>query len=168
MSTGVNCGQVRGPIQLTFARSVEPVVASEHSITRMAVTTDKEAENQGGDNRTMGRKYVVPYALYRAEGFVSACFAKKTGFTEEDLALFFEALLNMFEHDHSAARGKMTARKLIIFKHDSPLGNAPSHELFGRVTAKRNDVSTVARAYTDYNIAVDEKTLPTGVNIEIR
>jgi len=118
MMTEVNCGQVRGPVQLNFARSVDPIVPMEISITRMAVTTDREAEQQSGDNRTMGRKHIVPYALYRAEGYVSAHLAAQTGFSEEDLKLLWDSLINAFEHDHSAARGKMNARKLIVFKHD--------------------------------------------------
>ena len=132
MSTGVNCGQVRGPVQLTFGRSVEPVVASEHSITRMAVTTEKESENQSGDNRTMGRKFTVAYGLYMAHGFVSAHLAEQTGFGEKDLALLWESLTNMFEHDRSAARGEMSTRGLFVFKHDSKLGNAPAHSQIGR------------------------------------
>lgn len=130
MSTGENAGQVRGPIQLTFARSVEPIIALEHSITRMAVATEAEAEKQSGDNRTMGRKYTVPYGLYRCHGFVSANLASQTGFSSEDLKLFWEALQNMFEHDRSAARGLMSTRALIVFEHSSPLGNKPAHELF--------------------------------------
>jgi CRISPR-associated protein Csd2 len=133
MSTGINCGQVRGPVQLTFARSIDPIIASEHSITRMAVATEAEAEKQEGDNRTMGRKHTVPYGLYRAHGFVSAFLAKQTGFSEDDLTLFWQALCQMFEHDRSAARGEMTTRGLHVFKHDSELGNAPAHALFERV-----------------------------------
>ena len=130
MSTGKNAGQVRGPIQLTFARSIDPVMTSEHSITRMAVATDKEAEKQSGDNRTMGRKSTIPYGLYVCHGFISANLAKQTGFSEEDLNLFWEALKNMFDVDRSAARGLMSAQKLIVFKHDSVLGNAPANKLF--------------------------------------
>ena len=125
MSTGKNAGQVRGPVQLTFSRSIEPIVPLEHSITRMAVATEAEAEKQQGDNRTMGRKFTVPYALYRCHGFISAPLAEQTGFSEEDLKLFWEALLNMFEHDRSAARGQMATRRLIVFKHDSKMGKAP-------------------------------------------
>ncbi|WP_083821510.1 type I-C CRISPR-associated protein Cas7/Csd2, partial [Legionella drancourtii] len=137
MSTGVNCGQVRGPVQMTFARSVEPIIVSEHSITRMAVTTEKEAENQGGDNRTMGHKFTVPYGLYVAHGFVSASLSEQTGFNEEDIQLFWEALQNMFEHDRSAARGDMATRGLYVFKHESKLGNAQAHTLFDRIKIAR-------------------------------
>ena len=133
MSTGVNCGQVRGPVQLTFGRSLDPIVTLEHSITRMAVATEAEAEKQSGDNRTMGRKFTVPYGLYVTHGFVSAHLAAQTGFSEEDLQLFWEALVNMFEHDRSAARGEMNTRGLFIFKHTSELGNAPAHSLFKRI-----------------------------------
>jgi len=169
MSTGVNCGQVRGPVQLNFARSIDPIVPLEISITRMAVATEKEAEQQRGDNRTMGRKHVVPYALYRAEGYVSANLAAQTGFTEEDLKLLWSALNNMFDHDHSAARGKMNARKLIVFKHESILGNAPAHKLFDLVTVKRaTDLSKPPRAFSDYEVSVAPTGLPTGITIEER
>jgi CRISPR-associated protein Csd2 len=160
MSTGKNAGQVRGPIQLTFARSVEPIVALEHSITRMAVATEAEAEKQSGDNRTMGRKYTVPYGLYRGQGFVSAHLAAQTGFSEEDLNLFWEALENMFEHDHSAARGLMSARRLVIFEHATALGNKPAHELFERVTCERITEGP-ARNFTDYRILLDGAPLET-------
>jgi CRISPR-associated protein Csd2 len=160
MSTGKNAGQVRGPIQLTFARSVEPIVALEHSITRMAVATEAEAEKQSGDNRTMGRKYTVPYGLYRGQGFVSAHLAAQTGFSEEDLNLFWEALENMFEHDHSAARGLMSARRLVIFEHATALGNRPAHELFERVTCERITEGP-ARNFTDYRILLDGNPLET-------
>jgi len=167
MMTEVNCGQVRGPVQLNFARSVDPIVPMEISITRMAVTTDREAEQQSGDNRTMGRKHIVPYALYRAEGYVSAHLAAQTGFSEEDLKLLWDSLINAFEHDHSAARGKMNARKLIVFKHDSMLGNAPAHKLFDLVTIKRTtDGSSPARAFSDYNVIVDRNNVPQGVTLE--
>jgi CRISPR-associated protein Csd2 len=160
MATKVNCGQVRGPIQLTFARSIEPVVASEHSITRMAVTTEKEAENQGGDNRTMGRKFTIPYGLYRAYGFISAPLAKQTGFSAEDLELFWESLQNMFEHDRSAARGLMSARRLIIFKHASIMGDCPVQDLFDRVTVERKDnASIAARDFSQYAVKLDGKEL---------
>ena len=165
MSTGINCGQVRGPIQLTFARSVDPIVASEHSITRMAVATEAEAEKQDGDNRTMGRKHTVPYGLYRAHGFVSAFLAKQTGFSEDDLALFWQALSQMFEHDRSAARGEMTTRGLYVFKHDSELGNAPAHALFERVQVKRKDGVDVPRAFGDYAVNVAADDLPSGVTL---
>jgi CRISPR-associated protein Csd2 len=160
MSTGANAGQVRGPIQITFARSVEPVVALEHSITRMAVATEAEAEKQSGDNRTMGRKYTVPYGLYRAHGFVSANLASQTGFSEEDLELFWNALLNLFEHDRSAARGLMSTRGLYVFEHSSALGNAPASQLFERVTVKRKEDSEgPARSFKDYEVLVDESNL---------
>ncbi len=167
MSTGVNCGQVRGPIQITFARSVEPVVSLEHCITRMAVTTPEEAEKQGGDNRTMGRKFSVPYGLYRAHGFVSAPLAEQTGFSEDDLSLFWESLKNMFEHDRSAARGMMATRALIAFEHTSKMGNASAHELFDRVTVTRSNVENgAARKFGDYVINVKTDNLPTGVSIK--
>lgn len=158
MSTGVNCGQVRGPIQFTFARSVEPTVSLEHSITRMAVTTPAEAEKQSGDNRTMGRKFTIPYGLYRVHGFVSAPLANQTGFSQEDLALFWEALENMFEHDRSAARGLMGSRRLIIFEHSSVMGNKPAQELFDRVTFSRKTEGP-ARDFSDYAVELDEKEL---------
>ena len=169
MSTGINCGQVRGPVQLNFARSIEPIVPTEISITRMAVTTEKEAEQQSGDNRTMGRKHIVPYALYRAEGYISGHLAAQTGFSEEDLNLLWDSLINAFEHDHSAARGKMNARKLIVFKHDSMLGNAPAHKLFDLVTVKRaTDVATPipARAFSDYDVEIDRDNVPQSVTLE--
>ncbi len=166
MSTGINCGQVRGPIQLTFARSIDPIVALEHSITRMAVATEAEAEKQEGDNRTMGRKHTVPYGLYRAHGFVSAFLAKQTGFSEDDLALFWQALCQMFEHDRSAARGEMTTRGLYVFKHDSELGNAPAHALFDRVQVKRKEGVEVPRAFADYEVRVAADDLPNGVSLE--
>jgi CRISPR-associated protein Csd2 len=154
MSTGENAGQVRGPVQLTFARSVDPIIALEHSITRMAVATEAEAEKQSGDNRTMGRKFTVPYGLYRCHGFISANLAAQTGFSAEDLDLFWEAVQNMFEHDRSAARGLMSTRALIVFKHASALGNRPAHELFARVTAEKK-TSTPARFFDDYSILLD-------------
>lgn len=186
MSTGINCGQVRGPIQMTFAQSAEPLVPQEISITRMAATTPAEkkqredGETDGearSDNRTMGRKHIVPYALYRAHGFVSAKFAERTGFSQEDLDLFFEAVGSMFEHDRSAARGEMAVRKLIVFRHQSALGNAPAHQLFDRVTVSRRiegeprpidqrlDNYPPARAFVDYDIAIDRDGLPEGVEI---
>ena len=164
MSTGVNCGQVRGPVQLTFARSVDPIVSSEHSITRMAVTTEKEAENQGGDNRTMGRKFTVPYGLYMAHGFVSAHLAEQTGFSEDDLALLWQALASMFEHDRSAARGLMATRGLYVFKHDSKLGNAPAHDLFDRIEVKKI-VQGPARQFSDYQVCVNDHQWPEGVTL---
>ena len=175
MSTGTNCGQVRGPVQITFGRSIDPVVSSEHAITRMAVTTDAEAEKQQGDNRTMGRKFTVPYGLYRAHGFVSAPLAEQTGFSDDDLELLWKSLEQMFEHDHSAARGQMSARGLLLFKHDDRLGNAPAHTLFDRVAIERTDTSTPARDFSDYRVLFDgspiddvvapgaDKTLGNGV-----
>ena len=165
MSTGINCGQVRGPVQLTFARSIDPVIAQEHSITRMAVATEAEAEKQGGDNRTMGRKHTVPYGLYMAHGFVSSFLAKQTGFGEDDLALLWQALGQMFEHDRSAARGEMATRGLYVFKHDSELGNAPAHALFERVQPKLKEGVAVARSFADYDVAVNENGLPAGVTL---
>lgn len=157
LSTGANAGQVRGPVQLTFARSVEPVVAFEHSITRMAVTSEEEAEKQGGDNRTMGRKYTVPYGLYKACGFVSPHFAASTGFSAEDLDLLWEALVQMFEYDRSAARGLMTTRRLVIFEHNSALGSKPADELFSRVKCERSgaEKDKPAREFSDYVITLD-------------
>ncbi len=166
MSTGVNCGQVRGPVQLTFARSIEPIVASEHSITRMAVATEKEAEAQDGDNRTMGRKHTVPYGLYRAHGFVSAFLAKQTGFGADDLELFFKALEDMFEHDRSAARGQMATRGLYVFKHDSELGNAHAHSLFDRLTVVPGNPAIPARDFSAYGVAFDGAPVNVGQGIQ--
>lgn len=163
MSTGVNCGQVRGPVQLTFARSIDPIVTLEHSITRMAVATEAEAEKQQGDNRTMGRKHTVPYGLYAAHGFVSAFLGKQTGFGEDDLDLLWQALEHMFEHDRSAARGEMSTRGLYVFKHDSELGNAHAHELFKRIAAKKR--VDVPRSFEDYQVAVNEEGMPAGVTL---
>ncbi len=165
MSTGANAGQVRGPVQLTFGRSVDPIVTLEHSITRMAVATQAEAEKQGGDNRTMGRKNTVPYGLYVAHGFISAHLANQTGFSEEDLKLFWDALVNMFEHDRSAARGMMSTQKLVVFKHDSALGNASAHKLFERVVLKRKDENKPARSFSDYVLTIDRASLPSGISI---
>lgn len=163
MNTGVNCGQVRGPVQLTFARSVEPIVSLEYSITRMAVTTEAEAEKQGGDNRTMGRKATVPYGLYRAHGFVSAFLARQTGFSTEDLALFWESLAALFEHDRSAARGEMATRGLYVFEHANELGNAPAHDLFDRLTVVRaNGNGEAARAFAEYAVSFDGAALAIG------
>jgi CRISPR-associated protein Csd2 len=165
LSTGPNCGQVRGPVQLTFGRSVDPVVALEHSITRMAVATEAEAEKQGGDNRTMGRKFTVPYGLYRAHGFVSAHLANQTGFSTDDLELLWEALTNMFEHDRSAARGLMSTRKLFIFEHSSKMGNAPVQTLFDAIKVERLDSSKPARDFSDYEISVEYEQIPQGVTL---
>ncbi|NLH15116.1 MAG: type I-C CRISPR-associated protein Cas7/Csd2 [Phycisphaerae bacterium] len=162
-----NCGQVRGPVQMNFARSIEPVVPLEVTITRMAVATEKEAKSQEGDNRTMGKKNILPYGLYRAEGYISAHLAKQTGFSEEDLELLWQALINMFDHDRSAARGKMAARALVAFKHDSILGNAPAHTLLGRLKVVRVDAGDKpARAFSDYKVSLDETNLPKGITIE--
>ncbi len=166
MSTGVNAGQVRGPVQITFARSVEPVVSLEHSITRMAVATEAEAEKQQGDNRTMGRKHTIPYGLYRAHGFVSAPLAKQTGFSEDDLQLLWESLVNMFEHDRSAARGQMATRGLYVFRHDNELGRAPAHTLFDRVRVRSSGNGTPARRFSDFQVEVDDAGLPEGVTLQ--
>ncbi len=166
MSTGKNCGQVRGPVQLTFARSIEPIVPLEHSITRMAVATEAEAEKQQGDNRTMGRKFTVPYALYVAMASSPHRLRNRPGFAEEDLSLLWEALGCMFEHDRSAARGEMTTRKLIVFKHDSKMGKAPAHKLFDLVKVERADgAEGPARSFEDYVVELDEGKIPGGVNI---
>ncbi len=167
LMTDKNCGQVRGPVQFNFARSIDPIVPIDISITRVAVTTEREAERQEGGNRTMGRKHIVPYALYRTEGYISANLAEKTGFSDSDLHLFWDALSNMFEHDHSAARGKMIARKLIVFKHATPLGNAPSQKLFDRVKVERvRNEGKQPRAFSDYRVSLDQEGLPPNVQIE--
>lgn len=161
VKAALNCGQVRGPVQLGFAQSVDPIIPQEVTITRVAITTEADAENKDTE---MGRKHIVPYGLYRAEGFVSANLARKvTGFSEEDLALLWEAILNMFEHDHSAARGKMAVRELIVFKHDSEFGNAPAHKLFEAVQVKRVNPDVPPRKYADYSVEVDETKIPEGV-----
>ena len=162
MSTGVNCGQVRGPVQMTFARSLDPIVASEHTITRMAVATEKEAESQDGDNRTMGRKHTVPYGLYRSHGFVSAFLARQTGFSADDLALFYKALEDMFEHDRSAARGEMATRGLYVFKHTSDLGDAHAHGLFDKLTVRNTDPGAPARSFGAYEVLFDGQPLAIG------
>jgi len=181
MTTGVNCGQVRGPVQFAFARSVEPILPLEIAITRMAATTEKDAESKG-DIRTMGRKHIVPYGLYRTHGYVSAKLAddsrKGTGFSEDDLDLLWPALIQMFEHDRSAARGEMAARRLIVFKHESALGNAPAHKLFDLVTVtrvfegeeydpgeRRSHNLPPARSYGDYVVRVNRSNLPGGVEL---
>jgi len=164
LKSAPNCGQVRGPVQMTFGRSVDPIVSLEHSITRMAVATEAEAEKQGGDNRTMGRKNTVPYGLYVAHGFFSPHLAGQTGFSADDLDLLWESLMQMFEHDRSAARGLMGTQKLIIFKHESALGNAPAHKLFDLIDIKRNDhTEGPARSFKDYEVTVG--AAPTGVEI---
>ena len=164
MSTGKNAGQVRGPVQMTFGRSIDPIVSSEHSITRMAVATEAEAEKQKGDNRTMGRKFTVPYGLYVSHGFISAHLAAQTGFTTDDLDVFWEALKKMFWEDHSAARGEMNVRGLYVFEHDSALGRAPAHELFEKIKVERRDSSIPARSFDDYKVSIDE-TMPEGVTL---
>ena len=161
VKASLNCGQVRGPVQLGFAHSIDPILPQEVTITRVSITTEADAEKKGTE---MGRKYIVPYGLYRAEGYISANLAKKTtGFSEADLELLWQAILNMFELDHSAARGKMSVRELIVFRHDSELGNAPAYKLFDLVKAQRNPNVVSPRAYSDYQISVDEEKLPTGV-----
>lgn len=165
LSTGANAGQVRGPVQLTFARSVDPIVSTEHSITRMAVATEKEAEKQGGDNRTMGRKFTVPYGLYRAHGFVSAPLANQTGFSTGDLDLLWEALEKMFEHDRSAARGLMGARKVYVFEHASRMGDARAQDLFDAVAVRRVNTGTPPRDFSDYSIDISRDKLPKGVSL---
>ncbi|MGE5553384.1 MAG: type I-C CRISPR-associated protein Cas7/Csd2 [Betaproteobacteria bacterium] len=165
MTTEVNCGQVRGPVQLNFARSIDPIVQQEVTITRVAVTNEKDAKEK---DREMGRKHIVPYALYRAEGYVSAPLAERTGFSEEDLELFWEALLNMFDHDRSAARGKMAARRLFIFEHESRLGNAPAHRLFDCIKVTRKNPSSPARSFNDYDVTVDRASIPAGVQLVVR
>ncbi|MDF1573424.1 MAG: type I-C CRISPR-associated protein Cas7/Csd2 [Bacteroidales bacterium] len=165
LKSAPNCGQVRGPIQFTFGRSIDPIVALEHSITRMAVATEAEAEKQGGDNRTMGRKFTVPYGLYFSKGFISAHLAAQTGFNEDDLILFWEALKNMFDHDHSAARGMMSTRKLIVFKHSTALGNAPSYLLFDAIKVAKKDPLFPARRFSDYNVLIDKTSIPQDVEV---
>jgi len=164
MSTGDNCGQVRGPVQINFSRSIDPIVQQEVTITRQTVTKIDEAEKE----RTMGRKHIIPYALYRAEGYVSAKLAsdegKGTGFSEDDLKLLWDALVNMFEHDHSAARGKMAARRLFVFKHQDELGNAPSHQLFEMVRVEKKEGTLIPRKFDDYSVSV-EGAVPAGVEM---
>jgi len=161
VKAALNCGQVRGPVQIGFGRSVDPIVPQEVTITRVAITTDADAEKKGTE---MGRKHVIPYALYRAEGFVSANLAQKsTGFSEEDLDFLWEAIINMFEHDHSAARGKMAVRELIVFKHDCIFGNAASYKLFDKVTVKKTN-ELPPRKYSDYEVIVAESAVPSGVS----
>lgn len=165
MSMGKNAGQVRGPIQFTFARSVDPIVPAEHSITRMAVATESDAKKQNGENHTMGRKATIPYGLYVCHGFVSASLAKQTGFSEEDFTLFIDALKGMFDCDRSAARGLMSAQKLILFRHDSVLGNAPANKLFDLVKVERT-TDNVPRSFSDYQVTIDKTQLPAGVSVE--
>lgn len=162
VKAALNCGQVRGPVQLGFARSIDPIVQQEVTITRVAITTEADAQKKGTE---MGRKHIVPYGLYRVEGYVSANLARKTtGFSQDDLALLWEAIINMFEHDHSPARGKMAVRELIVFKHDSELGNAPAHKLFDRVTVAKKPGVIAPRKYADYDVAIDDSNIA-GVTI---
>ncbi|MDA3960902.1 MAG: type I-C CRISPR-associated protein Cas7/Csd2 [Planctomycetota bacterium] len=168
MSTEVNCGQVRGPVQIAFARSVDPIVSLEHAITRCAVTTEKEAQDQGGDNRTMGRKFTVPYGLYRCHGFINPFFAEKTGFDEGDLELFWTALAQMFDLDRSAARGQMSPQALIVFEHASALGNAPAHQLFERISFARKAEDVPPRSFNDYALSVNDTDLPEGITVTRR
>jgi len=165
MTTRINCGQVRGPVQFAFSRSVDPIVSLEQSITRMAVSTREEAKKQEGGNRTMGRKEIVPYGLYVAHGFYSPQLASQTGFSEEDLELLWQSLKMMFEHDRSSARGEMSSRKLYVFEHESPLGNAPAHTLFDRIHIKNRDASKPPRAFTDYEVTLSKDDLPGGVSV---
>ena len=162
VKAALNCGQVRGPVQLGFARSIDPIVTQEVTITRVAITTKKDAENKSTE---MGRKYIVPYALYRVDGYISANLARKvTGFSEDDLTLLWQAIINMFEYDHSAARGNMAVRELIVFKHATELGNAPAYKLFDTVSVKRKEGVIAARSYSDYEVEVAENKLPEGVS----
>ncbi len=164
MTTDVNTGQVRGPIQINFSRSIDAIVSAEHSITRMAVTTEAEAEKQSGDNRTMGRKFTVPYGLYRCHGYVSANLAQQTGFNEDDLQLFWQALMNMFDHDRSASRGEMSACGLYVFKHESALGNAPAKKLFDLITVKKK-TEEPARKFSDYQVTINTSDIPQNVEL---
>lgn len=158
-----NCGQVRGPVQLGFARSIDPIISQEIAITRVAITTEKDAENK---NTEMGRKNIVPYALYRAEGYISANLARKvTGFSEDDLELLWEAIINMFEHDRSAARGKMSVRELIVFKHSSELGNYPAYKLFDSVKVSKKETIVYPRGYQDYVVNICEELIPDSVKM---
>lgn len=163
MSTEINCGQVRGPVQLSFARSIDPIVSSEHAITRSSVTNKKDAEKE----RTMGRKFTIPYGLYKAQGFVNPFLAAQTGFSDDDLELLFTSVENAFQFDQSAARpaGSMNPRALIVFKHESKLGNAPSHSLFEAVSVKKKGDVEVARAFSDYEVKIDESAIPDGVTL---
>lgn len=161
VKAALNCGQVRGPVQIGFARSVDPVIPQEITITRVAITTEKDAESKKTE---MGRKHIVPYALYRAEGYVSANLARRvTGFSESDLGLLWEAILNMFEFDRSAARGSMATRELIVFKHETELGNAPAYKLFDALKIRRKDEKSAARCFADYEVTLDEAAIPAGV-----
>jgi CRISPR-associated protein Csd2 len=164
MTTGVDAGQVRGPVQLTFSRSIDPIMSLEQSITRMAVTTEKESEKQEGGNRTMGRKEIIPYALYQCHGFINPFLAAQTGFSQADLELLWTSLSQMFEYDRSAARGEMSTCKLFVFEHENALGNAPAHRLFERITVKRKDESKPSRAFADYDVKV-VRDFPAGITL---
>ena len=163
MSPEVNCGQVRGPVQMSFARSVDPIVTSEHSITRSSVTNEKDLEKE----RTMGRKFTVPYGVYVAHGFVNPFLAEQTGFSEEDLGLLWQALLNAFQFDQSAARppGSMATRRLTVFEHQNQLGNAPSHQLFEAMSVRKREGVDVARSFSDYEVVLDHEAVPDGVTV---
>ena len=163
VKAALNCGQVRGPVQMGFARSIDPIVSQEITITRIAITTEKDAENKSTE---MGRKSIVPYALYRGEGYISANLARKvTGFSEDDLSLLWEAIINMFEIDHSAARGKMAVRELIVFKHSKELGDCPAYKLFDAVEVKKCDGVVYPRQYRDYSVTIHEDQIPDTVEI---
>jgi CRISPR-associated protein Csd2 len=165
MTMGINAGQVRGPVQFVFARSIDPIVSLEQAITRMAVTTEEESKKQDGGNRTMGRKEIVPYGLYVTHGFYSPFLAAKTGFSNDDLGLLWAAQKGMFDIDRSAARGEMAKRKLVIFEHESPLGSAPAQELFERIAITRKDPSVPARSFHDYEVRVNKDNLPSGITV---
>lgn len=162
MSTGSNAGQVRGPVQISFSRSIDPILPLDLSITRMAVTEAKEADSP---NQTMGRKNLIPYGLYRCHGFISAHLANETGFSDDDLTLFWQALTQMFDHDRSASRGTMSPQKLVVFKHQSALGNAPAHKLFERVTVQRKSSVAVGRSFADYDVTINKSGLPSGIEL---
>ena len=164
VKASLNCGQVRGPVQIGFARSIDPIISQEVTITRVAITTEKDAENKSTE---MGRKSIVPYGLYRAEGYISANLARKvTGFSEDDLELLWEAIINMFENDHSAARGKMAVRELIVFKHSKELGDCPAYKLFDAVEVKKNDDVEYPRRYQDYCVKIHEENIPQSIEIK--
>lgn len=164
VKASLNCGQVRGPVQLGFARSIDPIISQEVTITRVAITTEKDAENKSTE---MGRKSIVPYGLYRVEGYVSANLARKvTGFSEEDLDLLWDAIINMFENDHSAARGKMAVRELIVFKHSKELGDFPAYKLFDAVEVKKNETVEYPRKYQDYKVTIHEEEIPDSVEVK--
>jgi CRISPR-associated protein Csd2 len=167
MTTEVNCGQVRGPVQLSFSRSIDPIVAAEHAVTRCAVTTQRESDAQEGGNRTMGRKFTIPYALYRCHGYINPHLAAQTGFSEDDLELLWSALINMFDIDRSASRGQMAAQRLLVFKHRDALGNAPAHKLFERIKIAPSTSGTPSRSFDDYRnrITIDTQNLPEGVEL---